>query len=250
MSVALSRKRSRLAIDEDDEEIREPSPTIHVLSDTLKRSRTQCELDELDIIDAEDAWRVDVDAILASKRIARPLHGRLEAHDNWQRYSKGDSIVVLCVQGNVHTHYDLLWYERPMLSLSDTSAYVKQLSSPRPILPLALPTSLRPLPRSPHTQSVVHSAVFASSHTSGLTVKQPLCPFGPFASPWRRQVSAGRVGSARPEGQTEACSAVWLGRWQTRSDACWREHTNEADGSAGAVYRDTGGREMMIVLRP
>ncbi|KAF2832107.1 hypothetical protein CC86DRAFT_86343 [Ophiobolus disseminans] len=118
MSVALSRKRSRLATDEDEEEVqqrREPSPALSVLSDTLKRSRTQCELDELDIIGAEEAWSVDVDAILASKRIARPLDGRLEARDNWQRYRRGESIIVLCVQGNVHTHYDLLCSALPDL---------------------------------------------------------------------------------------------------------------------------------------
>lgn len=112
MSVALSRKRSRLAIDEDEEEVqhrREPSPALSVLSDTLKRSRTQCELDELDVIGVGEAWKVDVDAILASRRIARPLSGELEAHDNWQRYGKGESIIVICVQGNVQTHYDLLW---------------------------------------------------------------------------------------------------------------------------------------------
>jgi hypothetical protein len=112
MSVALSRKRSRLAVDSDDEEVqqrREPSPALSTFSDTLKRSRTQCELDELDIIGVDEAWSVDVDAIMASKRIARPLAGRFEAHDNWARYARAESIVVLCVQGNVQTHYELLW---------------------------------------------------------------------------------------------------------------------------------------------
>lgn len=113
MSVALSRKRSRLTLDQDDEEIqqrREPSPALSAFSDTLKRSKTQCELDELDIIGVEEAWVVDTDAIMASNRIAKPLSGRLEAHDNWQRYGKEESILVFCVQGNVQTHYDLLWY--------------------------------------------------------------------------------------------------------------------------------------------
>jgi hypothetical protein len=79
------------------------------LSDTVKRSRTQCELDELDIISAEEAWVVDIDAILSSRQVATPVGSRLEAHDNWDRYKRGESIVVLCVQGNVHVHYDLLW---------------------------------------------------------------------------------------------------------------------------------------------
>ena len=114
MSVALSRKRSRLAVGDDDEgevqQRREPSPALSSFSDTLKRSKTQCELEELDIIDADEAWTVDVDAILASKRVARPLHSTLEAHDNLGRYQRGESLVVLCVQGNVQVHYELLWY--------------------------------------------------------------------------------------------------------------------------------------------
>jgi hypothetical protein len=112
MSVALSRKRSRLAVDEDEEtqqRRREPSPAVPALGDMLKKSKTQCDLEELDVIGVEEAWTVDVDAILGSKTIARPLDGSLEAHDNWQRYAKGESIVVLCVQGNVQIHYDLLW---------------------------------------------------------------------------------------------------------------------------------------------
>jgi hypothetical protein len=36
------------------------------------RSWTQCELDELEIVPADAAWRVNVDAILASRRIATP----------------------------------------------------------------------------------------------------------------------------------------------------------------------------------
>jgi hypothetical protein len=109
MSVALSRKRSRLALDDDEDEVqrrREPSPALSSMSDTLKRSKTQCELDALDIIDVAEAWTIDVDAILASKRVARPPN----AHDNWGRFQKGDSIVVLCVQGNVQVHYESLWY--------------------------------------------------------------------------------------------------------------------------------------------
>lgn len=109
MSVALSRKRSRITLDDDDDEVqqrREPSPALSFASDTLKRSRTQCELEELDIIGVDEAWSVDVDAILASKRVARQPN----AHDNWGRFRRGDSIIVLCVQGNVQIHYELLWF--------------------------------------------------------------------------------------------------------------------------------------------
>ncbi|KAH8731423.1 hypothetical protein GQ44DRAFT_671279 [Phaeosphaeriaceae sp. PMI808] len=119
MNVTLSRKRSRLALDsdcdDDLEQRREPSPALSAFSDTLKRSRTQCELDELEIVDVDKAWSVDVEAILASNRIARPPSGSLEAHDNWARYKRGESIIVLCVQGNVKIHYDLLCSALPDL---------------------------------------------------------------------------------------------------------------------------------------
>lgn len=111
MNEALTRKRSRLNIDSDDYEVsrREPSPTASVLSDTLKRSRTQCELDELAIVSPEAAWQVDIDALLASPRLATPPGSHLEAHDNLERYKEQDSVIVLCVQGNVQIHYELLW---------------------------------------------------------------------------------------------------------------------------------------------
>jgi hypothetical protein len=112
MNVALSRKRSRLAQDSDDDELppqREPSPTLSTLSNALKKSRTQCELDELDMVRAEVAWSVDLDAILASRKIATPPGQTLKAHDNGGKYVKGASIVVLCVQGNMQIHYDVLW---------------------------------------------------------------------------------------------------------------------------------------------
>jgi len=112
-TTSLSRKRSRLAL-ESDEEAQQPAqsaPTPATHDNTLKRSRTQCELDELAIVDAEQAWSVDVDAILASRCIAAPTGGsRWEKHDNMERYSRGTSTIVLCVQGNVQVHYQLLWY--------------------------------------------------------------------------------------------------------------------------------------------
>ncbi|KAG9196290.1 hypothetical protein G6011_01411 [Alternaria panax] len=112
MSVALGRKRSRLTIDDDDDEVqyrREPSPALPILGDTLKRSKTQCELEELDMISPEEAWSVDVDAILASNTLATPPGSMLEAHNNWIGYTKHESIVVLQV------HYELLCSALPDL---------------------------------------------------------------------------------------------------------------------------------------
>ncbi|RAR15953.1 hypothetical protein DDE83_000750 [Stemphylium lycopersici] len=117
MDVALSRKRSRLAIDEDDHvpPRREPSPALSPFGDTLKKSKTQCELEELDLISPEEAWTVDVDAILASNALAAPPGSSLEAHNNWAKYQRGRSITVLCVQGNVQIHYELLCSALPHL---------------------------------------------------------------------------------------------------------------------------------------
>lgn len=114
MTAALSRKRSRLGLDSDDEEehqrLREPSPALSSVSDTLKRTRTQCELDELAIASPEEAWTIDIEALLASRALPLPSGSRQEAHNNWANYKKGESLIVLCVQGNVQTHYELLWY--------------------------------------------------------------------------------------------------------------------------------------------
>ncbi|KAF2630723.1 hypothetical protein BU25DRAFT_334438 [Macroventuria anomochaeta] len=108
MSARLSRKRSRLATDSDDDEAQQPSPALSSLSDTLKRSKTQCELDELDIIEPKDAWIIDVGAILANTTLAAPPGSGLKPHNNWHRYKKGESVIVLCVQGNLQLHYNLL----------------------------------------------------------------------------------------------------------------------------------------------
>lgn len=117
----ISRKRSRIAVDSDDEtqqhrlKLKEPSPALSTTSDTLKRTRTQCDLEELGIVDPEAAWAFDIDALLASHRIAAPTTTTPSstapptAHDNWARYKKGESSFILCVQGNMQLHYELLW---------------------------------------------------------------------------------------------------------------------------------------------
>lgn len=136
MTALLSRKRSR--IDSDDEndydhpglyhtstthskngasiEHRElapsPSPTSSMPAPaSLKRNKTQGELEELDIVPADEAWAIDIESILASPRVNTFTCGgqARESHSNLGRYVKGGSIVVLCVQGNVQVHYDLLW---------------------------------------------------------------------------------------------------------------------------------------------
>lgn len=117
----INRKRSRLDLESDDDDAqlrREPSPALSTMSDTLKRSKTQCELDTLDVISPDKAWSIDVDAILGSERLAVAPGSVLDAHDNWVRYRRDESIVVLCVQGNMHLHYDLLWSVHPSFRLT------------------------------------------------------------------------------------------------------------------------------------
>lgn len=76
----------------------------------LKRTRTQGDLDEIDVIPPGNAWRVDVDSILSSPTLtaASATNGK-QGHSNLHRYTKGSSIVILCVQGELPVHYDILW---------------------------------------------------------------------------------------------------------------------------------------------
>jgi hypothetical protein len=183
MSVALSRKRSRLGVDSDDEEElqrrREPSPAF---SDTLKRSKTQCELEELDIIGVEEAWVVDVDAILASRRIARPIGGNLEAHDNWKRYRREESIVVLCVQGNVQVHYELLWYVdftlRGEALLMDCSSMLPDLYDISPSLQALVlchdPSTHKLPPNAPFSLPIIQAVEPSNNHFVRLGLLHPL----------------------------------------------------------------------------
>jgi hypothetical protein len=161
MDVALSRKRSRLAVDEDEEiqQRREPSPARPTFGDALKRSKTQCELDALDIVSPKDAWSVDVGAILASSTLATPTGSELEAHNNHANYRRGESLIVLCVQGNVQVHYELLWYNTSVTSVEPPLTYT---SSALPDL-YALSHSLQAfvLCHDPSTHNLSPSALFS-----------------------------------------------------------------------------------------
>jgi len=96
MDVALNRKRSRLSLDNDND------------GDGLKRSRTEGELESLAMVSPQDAWVIDVASILASNTLPSPPAGHMQPHSNAARQTS-KSITVLCVQGNVQLHYDLLW---------------------------------------------------------------------------------------------------------------------------------------------
>lgn len=110
MNVALNRKRSRLDLElDDDAPYNRDDETANAPQSELKKTRTQSDIDEVDMIPLADAWDIDVDSILTSPTLASSSTAA-RPHNNAQRYRKGASIMVLCVQGNVHLHYDLLWY--------------------------------------------------------------------------------------------------------------------------------------------
>jgi len=135
---------------------KEPSPALSAIGDTLKRTRTQCDLDELAVVDAEAAWAFDVDALLASNRIAVPTGSAVEAHDNWPRYTKGESGFVLCVQGSLQLHYELLCAALPDLyALSPTLQALVLCHHPpthtlSPTAPFALPLVQAAMPSYNH----------------------------------------------------------------------------------------------------
>jgi hypothetical protein len=109
-ALNLGRKRSRVTLesDEDDEGQHEADAPLSPL-DALKRTRTRDELNEVVVVPPADAWLVDVDGILASPTLPCSTVADLKPHDNADRFASGESIFVLCVQGNVQIHYDLLW---------------------------------------------------------------------------------------------------------------------------------------------
>ncbi|KAF2441330.1 hypothetical protein P171DRAFT_457139 [Karstenula rhodostoma CBS 690.94] len=103
MDAPISRKRSRLALDDGED-----------ADDALKRSRTQSEIEELAVIPPDEAWTVDVAGILASNTLAPPPGNHLRPHSNADWHRSG-SLFVLCVQGSVQLHYDLLCSVLPQL---------------------------------------------------------------------------------------------------------------------------------------
>ncbi|KAF2109124.1 hypothetical protein BDV96DRAFT_469122, partial [Lophiotrema nucula] len=147
MDVALNRKRSRLALEEDDDDDEHrsqaplPSPA---LADTLKRSRTESELDSLDMVAPAHAWSVDVAAILSSPTFDG-APGRA-AHNNGDRFAADASIIVFCVQGNLQLHYDLLCAALPELyTLSPSLQALVLCCDPASHVPSASTPSSLPL---------------------------------------------------------------------------------------------------------
>lgn len=182
----LSRKRSRIALDPDDDldhghqpahaHIPTPIPQAHerasasALSppptDTLKRTRTQCDLDELCIATPKEAWPFDTDALLSSTRLAMPPNSSLPAHDNWARYRKGESMLILCVQGNLQLHYELLCTALPFLyTLSPTL---------QPLLLCHDPSTHRISPRAPFSLPLLQAATPTCNHFVRLGLMHPL----------------------------------------------------------------------------
>lgn len=103
MHVAINRKRAASTPDPPDD------ASLSSFGDGLKRTKTDSELDDLEIIPSSEAWSIDLDAILSSPTMSTVAHGSLQRFDNAANFKPGDSIFLLCVQGNYELHYDLLW---------------------------------------------------------------------------------------------------------------------------------------------
>ncbi|ORY12113.1 hypothetical protein BCR34DRAFT_624473 [Clohesyomyces aquaticus] len=118
VALNLNRKRSRLIDDngDDDEDVPEPLKSLlrSPLSE-LKRTKTESELDEIGIVAPADAWVVDVKSILESPTLPKPETSALQPHNNVCNFVASSSVMVLCVQGNYHLHYDLLCSHLPNL---------------------------------------------------------------------------------------------------------------------------------------
>lgn len=83
-----------------------PSPgdeSVESIGVSLKRTKTDNELDALGIIPQDEAWHFDVASVIASP--PEP-----QAHTHLKSYSPSKSLFVLCVVGGLELHYQLLWY--------------------------------------------------------------------------------------------------------------------------------------------
>lgn len=101
MSVALNRKRSASTPEPPDSSRYSPS-----LGESLKRTKTDSELDALGVIPSSEAWCIDLSAILCSPTVPKAPQG----HHNPASSTSAKSIFLFCVQGDYELHYNLLWY--------------------------------------------------------------------------------------------------------------------------------------------
>jgi len=107
MDLAFTHPRKRSASTPELEEYDRGSP-LDPFGEPLKRTKTDNELDAVDIIPIAEAWPVDIASILSSPTLMKPVETGLQAHNNFGNYREGSSMFVLCVQGDYQLHYDLL----------------------------------------------------------------------------------------------------------------------------------------------
>jgi len=113
MQLSFKQSRKRAASTAPDTSSLEP--TTHHAGDQLKRTRTEDELDPIDLFPAAKAWPIDIAGILSSPMLRKPLDSNLVPHDNFGNHTVGKSIYVICVQGACQLHYDLLCKALPDL---------------------------------------------------------------------------------------------------------------------------------------
>jgi hypothetical protein len=236
MSLSLNRKRSRLALEEEEDEqrYRDEDATSGSTAD-LKRTRTQGELEEIAVIAPGDAWHVDVDSILSSPTLP-PSSGGKPPQSNVSRHAKGSSIIVLCVQGNMHLHYDLLWYVATAASAEFCSC-LRQCHAPRTPRSLAIIAGFCSLSRSVFTCSLDYYPVLVASDTRPWARLQSLPPPRSLTSPGRRAIPARRARGPGHQGQTAASATVWLGWRAACRNACWQRRTENPYGIVEELRR-------------
>ncbi|KAF2737865.1 hypothetical protein EJ04DRAFT_561285 [Polyplosphaeria fusca] len=228
MSVALNRKRSRLALEaeeeEDEHEDTTPTATQHIAVSrppdaTLKRSKTDSDLDELSIVAPDQAWSIDVATILASPTLHSPPGSAVQEHNNVQRYAAGSSIVVFCIQGNLQLHYDLLCTALPdlyavaptlqaLVLCRDPSSHVPSTASP-----FCLPLIQAVAPEYNHFVKLGLSHPLGGGHLplDALVVVDPkgrrrlVLPFGWGAGRHAANVGGGRMVQQRLMGLLKQC---------------------------------------------
>ena len=103
----LSRKRSAARSPSPDEDFIEENDAF----DTLKRTKTDGELEELAVAPLAESWRVDVTEILAPTPQALQTSGGEYGAITWNglpNYTPEKSLLVLCVVGSLEVqHYAL-----------------------------------------------------------------------------------------------------------------------------------------------
>ncbi|KAF2454922.1 hypothetical protein BDY21DRAFT_351928 [Lineolata rhizophorae] len=100
---------------------RSPSKPPATPREAPKRSRTDGDIDGLELVPKEDAWGIDVSTLVGSQVYLRTPEGGASTSDggvwrgNWERFEQGRSPFLLAVMGGLDVQYDVLREAIPSL---------------------------------------------------------------------------------------------------------------------------------------